>query len=97
MSTLRPAPVASDRFTWDGHMFTAEMSDLHGFGRVYDDAADEGLTLVSSRYPGEQVVFVVERVERDREGDTLYWELGPARNRQPARHPVDFKIRVYND
>jgi PleD family two-component response regulator len=74
-------------------MFVAFASDLgrQPFGRVYDDACDEGLTLVS-RYNGEELVLVVNHTEVDREGDLRYWDLVPADFR-PAR----FAVRVYND
>jgi hypothetical protein len=96
MTVLHPAPVESNRFLWDkdSKMFLAEASDLgrQPFGRVYDDACDEGLTLVSSRFPGREVVFVVNHVERDRERELLWWDLVPADFKN-----VGFTVRVYND
>jgi hypothetical protein len=101
---LRPNPVHSSRFHYSAieNTFSAEASDLapissHNgslFGRVYDDACDEGLTLVSAR-TGREIVFVVEHVERDREGELLFWELLPAD--LGVRHSTGFKLRVYND
>lgn len=93
MRLLHPAPVGSDRFVWyaPGRVFTGEMSELRGFGRVWDDSCDEGLTLVSSRRPGEAVVFVVSHTEV-RDGDLLYWDLKPADGRDRG-----FTVRVYND
>lgn len=46
---LRPCPVSTDRFHWqpERRLFVGEYSDLNGLGRVYDDACDLGLTLVS--------------------------------------------------
>lgn len=93
---LNPAPVSTARFQWDGQRFSAEISDLPGFGRVYDDACDEGLTLVSARRPGEQIVFAVTHIERDREGDLLYWDLAPAFG-QPTAWSCTFTVRVFND
>jgi hypothetical protein len=92
---LHPAPASTARFQWDGQRFSAEISDLPGFGRVYADAADEGLTLLSRREPGREIVFVIEHVERDREGDTLYWDLVPARGQRVA--DIHFTVRVFND
>jgi hypothetical protein len=102
MAILRPMPVESSRFTWSKGTgnFVAEASELglrpgQGFGRVYDDACDEGLTLVSSKYPGKEIVFVVNEVERDREGDTLCWKLIPANLAE--RNRVKFGVTVFND
>jgi hypothetical protein len=95
---LRPKPVQSEMFIWmpDDRQFVAEMSDLgNAFGLVWDDAADVGLTLVS-RYPGRQdIVFVVEHIEVDRERDILYWDLKPASPRQQGW--IGFTVRVIND
>lgn len=91
---LKPSPVSTRRFTYlpEDKMFVAEASDLPGFGRVYDDACDEGLTLVSHQ-TGTEVVFVVDYVERDREGDLLYRDLRPADPRQRGLGTV----RIFND
>jgi len=96
---LRPLPVKSSQFTWirEERRFVAEISDLGGqFGRVYDDACDEGLTLVSSQDSGRQdVVFAIDREECDAEGDVLYWDLVPAS--LALRSRVPFTVRVFND
>ena len=96
---LNPLPVQSGRFTWiaDSREFVAELSDLGGsFGRVYDDACDEGLTLVSSRHPGKPgIVFVINHEQRDADNDVLYWDLVPAS--LALRSTVPFTVRVFND
>lgn len=79
---LRPAPVSTDRlhYTPARNEFTAEISDLgrgFNFGRVYDDACDVGVTVVSAR-TGREIVFAVEHEDRDREGELLSWTLRPA-------------------
>lgn len=73
---LKPAPVSTRQFAYDDatRTFSADMSDTHGLGRVYDDACDDGLTLVSSRTCSERV-FIVQSVERDAEGDVTRWLL----------------------
>jgi hypothetical protein len=96
--TLRPCPVRAEQFTWDpaDRMFTAEASDLglRGFDRVYPDACDEGLTLIS-RYAGRpEVIFVVQHEER-RDGDTLWWDLAAA-DTPPGGFP-QFTVRIFND
>lgn len=80
---LRPARYSTDLFHYskEAYLFVVEMSDLRAvrssdssvFERVWNDSADEGLTLVSSR-TGTEVVYVVTDV-KTREGDVLYWEL----------------------
>lgn len=96
---LHPLPVQSGQFTWiaGSREFVAELSDLGGkFGRVYDDAIDEGLILVSSRHPGKpDIVFVINHEQRDAEGDVQYWDLVPASLAQ--RRAVPFTVRVFND
>lgn len=78
MTILHPAPISMRQFSYDPstRTFTGEISSTHGFGRVYDDACDEGLTLVSAK-TGREVVFVVERTEY-RDGEIVSWTLKPA-------------------
>lgn len=93
-TTLRPAPLSTRRFTYDGGKFIAEASDLgrgFNFGRVWDDSADEGLTLVSHT-TGREVVCVVDHVEV-RDGDILFWRLAPVNAPASAR----FHVVVFND
>lgn len=96
MAVLQPTPVSTRQFSFDQttQTFTAEVSDLgrdFRFGRVYDDACDAGLTLVSAR-SGSQIVFCVEHEERDSEGDLLYWVLRPV-----SRQYRHLTVRLYND
>lgn len=94
---LSPNPVPATQMTWipNQQQFVTEMSQIRGFGRVYDDACDEGLTLVSRYSDRPEIVFAVEHVERDNDGDTLYWDLKPAS--LADRNRVRFSVRVYND
>lgn len=104
MAVLSPSPVSSDRFTFvrSGAPFTdggpklvAEMSDFgSGFnlGRVYDDACDVGLTVVSRR-TGRRVVYAVQHEEYDREGDLLWIDLAPVDRRDRGLPGV----RLFND
>lgn len=88
---LKPNPVSSRQFMWTGNSGVAEMSELRGFGRVWNDSCDEGLTVVSHR-TGEEVVFAVEHVEVDSEGDIRYWNLKPAQTMN-----VLVVLTVFND
>lgn len=67
------------------------------FGRVYDDACDEGLKIRSER-SGVMATFVVARTECDSEGDLRYWLLLPSTEtlrRQPQLR--GWTVVVYND
>jgi hypothetical protein len=73
-------------------VYSIDMSELGGFGRVYDDACDEGLTLVD-RYGIREIVCVVEDHILDREREIQGWVLKPVR---PYKGPP-FTIKVFND
>lgn len=93
---LRPVQVSSRQFSWfnDKRMYVAEISDLGGrFGRVYDDACDVGLTVVSQYDERDEIVFVVDHTEV-KDGDTLWWDLKPAK---PSDKNCGFTLRVFND
>lgn len=77
MTVLRPTPVSTSGMSYKNGSFVAEISDFgpsFRFGQVYDDACDEGLTLVSHR-TGSEKVFAVSERKFDREGDLTSWEL----------------------
>lgn len=90
--TAHPA-VSTARMTWvpATRMFVAEASEIGPFTRVYDDACDVGMTLISQR-TGNAVTFVVNHTERDAEGDVLYDDLVPADFK-----PRGFTVRIFND
>lgn len=60
---LNPSPISSDKFIYssESKSFIADASDLEGFklGRVYDDACDEGFSIVSKK-TGNSAVFAFE-------------------------------------
>lgn len=91
---LRPAPVPTAQFNYVAaeRKFVGEISSTHGFGRVYDDACDEGLTLVSRT--GREVVFVVDSVERESDGTVTKWTLRPA---DRAGATADLRVVLFND
>jgi len=97
---LNPTRVSSTKFHWvkASSEFFAEISDLgHSFrfGRVYDDAADQGLTLVS-RYDSREIVFVVDRIDRDGlENEITGWHLSPVLPGDGGSIP--FTILIAND
>ena len=75
MTVLRPSPVSIRQFAFSkvSNSFVAEMSSTNGLGRVYPDSCDEGLTVIGNT--GREVVFVVEDVSRDGDGDLTSWTL----------------------
>lgn len=83
--------VSTKHFTYESNRrtFVAEASNLPiaGLGRVYEDAADTGLVLVSSR-TGKEITFVVSNTEY-RCGDLVAWYLTSTTG--------DFKMTIFND
>lgn len=97
MNTNRlPLPRRSTKeFTWcsRSRRFVAEISELHNAvlaSRVFNDACDEGFTLVSER-TGEEMTMILESESRDNEGELLYWTF------KPERETALFTVRVFND
>ena len=93
-ATLTPNPVSTSLFRWkpngDGFAEASDLPDRGRFTRVYPDAADVGLTLVS-HVTNKQVVCVVTNERYDREGDLMYWELKPVGGER------DFTVTIFND
>lgn len=89
MKHLRPTPVSTNQLSYNAltNEFFAEMSNLEGFGRVYDDSIDEGFTVIGNT--GREVVFVIENTYYDNEGDLNFWTLKSLDG--------EFTATVYND
>lgn len=86
-STLRQFRVVDE----DGNLCSV-------FGRVYDDACDEGFVLVSHK-TGKEVTFVVDKIDYDASGEDIGgWNLVPI-NRKTGRidTSLDLKVLVIND
>lgn len=72
---LNPSPISSSKFSFKNAVFSAEASDFgrsFDLGRVYDDAYDEGFTIVSER-TGKPAVFALYNHDEDLEGDVTAW------------------------
>lgn len=72
---LKPSPINSSLFTFSKNTFIAEASELgrsFKLGRIYDDACDEGFTIISER-TGKPAVFALYNHEEDGEGDLVSW------------------------
>lgn len=79
---LNVIAFSSDRFSWvktdNGMKLIGEASDVRNLHLqpLYDDACDVGFA-VSSTHTGEVVVYSLNNVVRDIEGDILYWTYTP--------------------
>lgn len=86
----------ADHFSFDRptNSFSGEISDFRDsvrpWGRLYNDACDEGITLVS-RFTGVEVTFVLVEIKKDREGDLLSWEFKSIDGTKP------FTLSIIND
>lgn len=72
---LTPTPIISSKFSFKNNTFVAEASDFGrnlDLGRVYDDACDEGFSIVSAK-TGKIAVFALYNHEEDNEGDLVSW------------------------
>ncbi len=93
---IHPPAVSTAKFTYTDNVFIGEVSELGMdptrpvFGPVYDDACDEGLTLIS-HVTGAEVVFVVTHTEY-RDGDLLWWDL-----RAVTKGHKHLTIKLFND
>lgn len=74
---LNPYPRCSSNFTFakDSNKFIGIASDF-GFrlGRIYDDACDEGFTIVSKR-TGKSAVFALTERKYNDDNDLCSWEF----------------------
>lgn len=92
---------STNLFSYSGKVLVVEDSTLSGghnretFGRVYDDACDEGFVLVSHR-TGEQITFVIDHL--DMNGDEIAgWRLVPLDKHGRRDLLKDFTVLVIND
>jgi hypothetical protein len=94
---LKPNLVPATALTWDPseRRYRGEISSIGGFSRVWDDACDEGLTLVS-RHDGSELVFVVSHVEISPDLELTWWDLVPLTTVTHGKTPA-FTVRIYND
>ncbi len=85
-------------FHWDkiDRTLTTEASNLHKnlFGRIWDDAIDQGFSLVS-HHTGRQVTFVIHKIDMTPDHDIAGWWLKPVRI--GARDVQDICVHVIND
>lgn len=92
-------------FSYDARRkeFYTEMSTLEAsaterrvFSQIYEDACDEGLTLVSHA-TGKEVDYVVSKIKR-KENEIQSWELIPiAKSIRRVRQCAGTRIIIFND
>ena len=78
------------KFTWKGKHGISEASSLSRgklFCSVYNDACDEGFGITGNQ---REVVFAVDRIERDRDNDIVSWHLKSISEK-------GFTLKVFND
>lgn len=94
--------LSTKQFAYDGpnRTLSADISDFgksFQWGRVYDDACDGGVRIVS-HITGHEATFVIVNEERDDDGDVTKWVLQAIRTRGPRNPILDtLKVVVFND
>jgi len=101
MSKLYVQPVESNRFTFfkPKNEFVADISDLGAFRfqRLYDDAADVGLALLSSK-TGKIALFYLQCEHTNGDGDITHWTLFPTKEAIKKNPGLAFvTMTIYND
>ena len=96
--------ISTDRFLYskETKTFVASISDLgttYVFDRIYSDAADEGLTLVSEK-SGIEATYYLDHTNfsNDADHELESWELKPT-TETVRKHPqlCDTTILIFND
>ena len=97
--------ITSVHFNYDTKTktFSEEISTLTGgnysipWSRLYQDACDVGIFLVSER-TGKVVRYYLAETKQDREGDIQYWMLVPV-SEDVRKNPgaMGTKIMIWND
>jgi hypothetical protein len=94
--------LSTKQFDYDApsRTLSADISDFgkhFTWGRVYDDACDAGVRIMST-ITGHVALFVVIHEERDGDGDVTKWVLKAVRERGPRNPLLDtLKVVIYND
>lgn len=99
---LQTPTINSAYFTHhaEAKLLTAEHSDLGSpplRNRLYDDACDEGITLVNLQR-STFTSWYLDREERDAEGDITHWVFLPTEETL-RKHPTThgYTLKIFND
>ena len=82
--------------TGSGSVEASDMGNRH-LQRLYDDAMDVGFAVKSSK-TGDVVTYAMSHVEKDAEGELLYWRYEPT-SESVRKYPFcrGSMIMVFND
>ena len=88
-------------FDWDkrNRVLSAEASTIERgrrtalMAQVYDDACDEGF-VIESHHTDRRVVFALDKIDRDNDGDIAGWWFKPAERKDAA---LNIKVLIIND
>lgn len=94
--------IPSSWFTYvkESRHFVADASDLgcdhamYPMYPIYDGASGDGIAIRSTR-TGRVVIYSLYRVERDPDGDVLFWLFEPIPEHRG--HAAGTEVRIYND
>lgn len=95
---LSPPATNIRQFTWNKgrSMMFAEASSTNGFGRVYDDACDEGLRVYNPR-TGACITFAVDRTVVV-DGELREWKLKPVKSEGVGFNTIKhIELLLFND
>jgi len=94
--------ISTKQLTWnkESKTFSAFISDFgknFQFERIYPDACDEGITVLSDK-TGKTAVFYVKGIQRNYEDGIQYWIL-EADQKSIKQNPTlkNVKIQIWND
>jgi hypothetical protein len=93
------AALDSDLFSFKDNMFVSEASTVRGprHYRIYDDAADVGIAIKSSR-TGTIIIFHLIGQTVDRDGDMIAEIYGPIPAHVKKYHLArNMTIKIFND
>lgn len=102
MSILKSAPNHSTKlFTFEknSNSFIAEESDFGKskyFGKIYDDACDEGFWLTSHK-TGAEKAFALHRTHRNNDGELTHYEYREIDQRTGRIKADALKVIIFND
>jgi len=96
---------STSKFHWspESGLFSQELSSLgvspnqNVFHQLYNDADDEGITLISTR-TGKEANYFVDFVDKDREGELYGWNLLPTSETLREQPQLkNTKVLIIND
>lgn len=96
---LHPTPLSCNGMTRHGDDLMVEASDIgfRGCERLYDDACDEGVVLLSSK-TGNTVRWYHTETVKDRDQDVVEWMFAPCSESVAKNGDLrGLRLRIIND